>query len=122
MTVSIVKNANMAVKDRGEQTVGVVYMAWKKLTKFTHKMNKVNWITLSCQVRSLLSNTVSCSNYKLPSVNLLKVVVEAQGRELKNMLKWCIKYFELKLSEKQVVGKIILKRKNKKHSDPPFFP
>ena len=81
--MSIVKNANMAVKNQGEQTLGVVYMAWKKLTKFTYKMNKVNWITLSCQVRSLLPNTVSCSNYKLPSVNLLKVVVEAQSRELK---------------------------------------
>ena len=97
-------------------------MAWKKLTKFTYKMNKVNRITLSCQVTWLLSNTVSCSNYRLPSVNLLKVV-EAQSRELKNMLRWHIKYFELKLSEKQVVGKIILKRKKQKtkHSDPPFF-
>lgn len=85
MVVSTAKNASMAVKEQGEPALGGVCMAQKKLTKFTCEMHKGNWITLSCQVRSPLSHIESCSDYRLPPVNLLKVVVEAQGREIKNM-------------------------------------
>lgn len=58
-------------------------MAREKLTKFTYEMHKVDHIKLPGE--SPLSHIESCSDYRLPPVNLLKVVVEAQRQEIKNI-------------------------------------